>query len=87
VGIADTQPEHEPVGKGLGQQRGRAVRGLRCPGPDVGDGRAEHHPLGRREQHGQLHEGVLAADGLVGPHGAATGAFEPANRLALLIGG
>jgi hypothetical protein len=63
------------------------VRGLRCPGPDVGDGRTEDNPLGGREQDGQLHEGVLAADGLVGPHGAITGAFQPANRFALQIGG
>jgi len=49
--------------------------------------RPAHHPRGAREDDRQLHEGVLAADGLVGPRRAITGAFQPANRLALQIGG
>jgi hypothetical protein len=71
-GIPDAQAEHE-------------LQGLRRPGPYVGDARSEHHPPGGRQQHGELHESVLAAR-LVGPRGAVAGPFQAADRLALLVG-
>jgi hypothetical protein len=84
-GIPDAQAEHEPAGIRLRQQGGATLQGLRRPGPYVGDARSEHHPPGGRQQHGELHESVLAAR-LVGPRGAVAAPFQAADRLALLVG-
>jgi hypothetical protein len=39
------------------------------------------------QQHGRLHEGVLAADDLIGPGSAVADAFQPADGFAAQVGG
>lgn len=72
---------------GLSEYGRRTVHGLRLPGPDIRDAGAERQPLRRGQQHGQLDEGILATDDLVGPHGVVADAFHAPDGLALEIDG
>jgi hypothetical protein len=45
----------------------------------------ERHPLGGRKQQRQLHEGILAADGLVGPSRTVADTLQPGDGLTLKV--
>jgi transcriptional regulator with XRE-family HTH domain len=83
LGVSGPETEHEPPRVGVGQHGRGTVCRLRRPGPDVGDAGAKRHPFGGLKQQGQLHQWILAADGLVDPCCRVPGALQPDGGLTL----
>jgi hypothetical protein len=85
LGIPDAQTYSEPARVRLGELGSRGVHGLRRPGPDIADKGAEHRPLGRGQQHAELHKGILADD-LIRPNRLIASIFQPPHGRTLQIG-